>query len=50
MREITTVRLSKSTRDRLESCKRYKRETMDDLLNRLIKIYEKYRDKENESK
>ena len=49
MKNITTVRISKLTRDKLESCKRYKRETMDDLLNRLIKIYKKFGDKENEN-
>ena len=35
----TTITLEKSTRDKLRTCKFYRRETWNDLMIRLIKMY-----------
>lgn len=40
MENLTTIQLEKSTRVKLERLKRYKRETYDEVVNKLIKIAE----------
>lgn len=36
----TSIQLSKKTRNRLKGCKNYRRETYDEIINRLIDTYE----------
>ena len=40
MSRLTTIQLEKSTKNKLEKLKEYKRETYDELVNKLIEISE----------
>lgn len=40
----TSIQMSKVTRDRLKGCKKYRRETYDEIVNRLIDTYEEVKE------
>ena len=40
MTELTTIQITKKTKDRLEKIKSYRRETYDELVNKLIGVLE----------
>lgn len=46
MENITeaSIQMSKVTRDRLKGCKKYRRETYDEIVNRLIDTYEEVKE------
>lgn len=40
----TSIQMSRVTRDRLKGCKKYRRETYDEIVNRLIDTYEEVKE------
>lgn len=40
MAELTTIQIQKETREKLLSLKEYTRETYDEILNKLMKVFE----------
>lgn len=50
MHQLTSIQIEKSTLNRLKNFKEYKRETYDELINKLMKIIEALSKKEPELK
>jgi len=40
----TSIQMSRATRDRLKGCKKYRRETYNEIINRLIDTYEEVKE------
>lgn len=48
--EITTIKLSKKTKSRLDNLKEYKRETYEDIINKILDVMNLFKSDQEEVK